>query len=74
MASVRRASSPGSRQGLDARRLEKTPVDLTGVLPGVLPWGVYRFEVVEYFLFSCVLYSIFCFWEGLLGKFLLKKF
>ena len=58
---MRRASSPGSRQGLNARRLEKTPVDLTGVLPGVLPWGICQFEAVEYNLFSiiCVQFTAF---------------
>lgn len=54
MASMRRASSPGSRQGLNARRLEKTPVDITGVLHGVLPGGICQFEVGEYILFSII--------------------
>ena len=53
-ASMKRASSPGSRPGLNARRLDKTPVDITGVLHGVLPWGICQFEVVEYFLFSII--------------------
>lgn len=41
MASTRRVKSPGSIQGLDARRIEKTPGKPTGDMPGAAP-GVFR--------------------------------